>query len=1068
MPDRVNVNANGTTTTKELADTAGRMADVEPLCVGDGPCYLDGYLATKAARLEWKEIEASIAHASAKGEAIPERNAFLDCIPDGTQVGDPFRPTTLHDVWTSLPILRAQSPSGRLRFFKRLPHVLPRDRLDTMAGHAIVTEQLATQDVRLRFESSLVTERTLTNLHVGDPPDDANSVEVRVEVASHPPVIVRRPSNETLDAFLQRCAAPEEVEVRSNRPVLGVQSVRTARFAQLRGISLEVTATKRPTTINLEPQTTLIEETIGTDRRKAQHTTDANDRRGKALNETERRQIMHMLDLAEHNRQVALENGTQVPPDKKLSYRKIAELTGKHHNTIAKLMKQRTTQECRREKDERTGMMRTLDAPVAGRQGGFRWCRLNDEQKQLCTRIAIENPKLTTTQIRTRIQEAHPELTTLSDSTVWRVLHDSNLQFLRAKMKDPKAEGTTAHKEELAAFLQEQQKGDKGQLGALNLFFMDETLVSLNETMTRSWGTTTKPGVIKHAKGKTQTIGLHAGLGLVSKSFTRDEWGTRKREWRFDGARMDKYAPRGNHMVLRSGQWDLSPEAPRFMLFWMLRPPGRKEDSLPRFIGKDDILDSKFTLFLPSFRKSTPSSPDEQLKEEDLDPLESGASGAADRLVPKVHVWEKLCGKAGAVKAVAFRGDTYVFDDARECTLVENGAFNLKCVRQFCNHPFDDYTNVEFMAKLLWLNNVEWRQVDDDGEIISLSSVNVKPHKVWCTLERMKEYMRALQALVAHTVVEEHNGPDDVEDLKTMLSPLEDVPIPRAYHGKLARQKIGGVIESKRGDRSNFLRYLVKHNEYMLQSFPKAEVHDNLVEVWDSAADHGAVDITKQDKSFMHDWVQRHLQIRGCVFLPARQPDFNPTELLFSFVKGVVKRRFPSHTGEVTVDQMIRLIDEAFQEVTEEMIKGWLRYGCYRIPNDPKSAIVERNDRCGYTHIPTIDIWEELITDWERRNFAIDPAIRADFVANDFTKEVDAKFKKARTAFGARFRKIYDIFGQTKRPIQTVEIGPPYAKLVVEFGKSVDKLDTDIPLSSPILIVYQASQDGTLRYENNY
>ena len=321
-------------------------------------------------------------------------------------------------------------------------------------------------------------------------------------------------------------------------------------------------------------------------------------RKGKVLNETERRQIMHLLDLAESEKSrvyrleymgnpddpiqldegeaatvkvdklvmhikrdsnsnsthiLAKETGVQLVGDgtihivsktslhkdgtlerkgggnsdqvtlvetaaktkqASLTQKRIAELTGTHEKTIGKLKMARDEQNCERQMDE-NNVLRTTELPAAGKQGGFRWCRLNEEQKSLCTRIAIENPQLSVGQIRNRLLEACPDLK-VSESTIWRSLNASNLQMLRAKMRDPRSEGTPAHAAEKEAFLREQKKGADGMLGGHNLFFMDETNVSLNLTAKRAWGTSKTSAEVKHAKGKTMTIGVYAGIGLVS------------------------------------------------------------------------------------------------------------------------------------------------------------------------------------------------------------------------------------------------------------------------------------------------------------------------------------------------------------------------------------------------------------------------------------------------------------------------------------------------------------------------------------------------------------------------
>ena len=114
----------------------------------------------------------------------------------------------------------------------------------------------------------------------------------------------------------------------------------------------------------------------------------------------------------------------------------------------------------------------------------------------------------------------------------------------------------------------------------------------------------------------------------------------------------------------------------------------------------------------------------------------------------------------------------------------------------------------------------------------------------------------------------------------------------------------------------------------------------SLVLAWDAASSHGNVEVTSDSMSWIHKTVQKLYGLRGCVFLPVRQPDFNPVELLFSFVKSAIRRRTASVVGQMTVVGMVEMIDAAFGEVTVAMIRGWVQYGCYIVPG------AELSDAC--------------------------------------------------------------------------------------------------------------------------
>ena len=612
------------------------------------------------------------------------------------------------------------------------------------------------------------------------------------------------------------------------------------------------------------------------------------DRRGKPLTVEDKKQILRMLDVADSQKNDLNLSSSSHP---RLTQKKISELTGKHQNTITKIKKERDRQKCERVTDS-DGKVRTIEVPLSGKQGGYRWCRLTEDQKRMCTRIAIENPRLTCSQIRQRVQDQNPGLH-VCDSTIWRVLSTSNLQYLRAKMHDPKSEGTTAHAEEKVAFFAEQQKGQAGMLGAHDLFFMDETSVPLNLTSTRAWGTRNRPAIINHAKGITKNLGLYAGIGMVSSTLDDASW-----QNSHISPPESADTPRSNAYSFRDNSWVKADTAPQFMLYWWIRPPVRKQLVLSRFLTPNDILALKTFFFFD------PTNLEEEfiLFDDDLIPQ-------SDRI--------------DAFLKTEFSGD----------------------------EPIDR------LAKLLWKNGVEWREVDSDGDLVSSRSGKGRSIRPSASSETMKDRFRALQDLVRRAREVRSTGADVVGD-------GDGSNVPRFYYTSTGRRTLGGTIESERGDRGLFLRYLTRHSDYVKETFPPS-VHENLVDAWDSATEHGKTDVTRNTKSFIHEWVETKLNIRGAIFLPVRDPDLNPVELLFSFIKSVIRRKFPPEVGEVEVEEMVKMIDEAFSEVTLDMLKGWLRYGCYHIPGESTTAL-RNNRRCRIDAVHDISSYlSQLLDQWE-------------------------------------------------------------------------------------------------------
>lgn len=657
--------------------------------------------------------------------------------------------------------------------------------------------------------------------------------------------------------------------------------------------------------------------------------------------------------------------------------------------------------------------------PRPGKQGGFRWCRMTESQKQLCTRIAVENPNWTVVEICKRLKDTCPGLN-VSESTVWRAMRNSNLQMMRAKMKDPRAVGTSAHKAELASFQSEQLLGDDGMFAVKDLFFMDETIVYLNEVSDRAWGTKAAPAETRRLKNKTQTIGLYAGIGLVGESFppTHSLSGSVPLD-------MEYTTPRGNHFDLETfretGKWETASRPPKFALFWWLRPPVHQETRLSKFITPEDIKDPSCRLWGPVEHApaapshwyattasshgeppaaTTANTDDDQLEiavQDSLAPernsdfvyvaerlgtgdrpvllsrfsvefcivhfikggtvhmplLLVGGQGTAVEKIIQLYLTQirRVLHTPGATSWESAEAFHRVFDTETDALqnytktytpfdFLQNETTDDSALEPFLNFASAGMRTVDSHTLLFW-NGIEYRDVDSDGNLVSqtFSERASRAVPVIISGADATNLFRQFQTLVRYS--------------RESPLPVDPFPahIPRSYFTSTGRQRKGGTLSSERGDRTTFLQYLKYASEYYKQNFPPS-VHGNLRMAWDSAPTHGKVNITEKKKSFIHAWVEQVLGIRGAIFLPVRDPEKNPVELLFSFVKGVIRRQMIDLTGAASVGHMVALIDTAFSQVTETMIGKWLQYGCYQVGGSVKSR------HCPQQPLSTSFLWK--------------------------------------------------------------------------------------------------------------
>ena len=760
------------------------------------------------------------------------------------------------------------------------------------------------------------------------------------------------------------------------------------------------------------------------------------DMKGKPLRYEVRSRIMNLLEQKVEGKDGKMRN---------MKHDEIAKMMGVCKKTISNYKRATKNQNLEKIHDPELGVL-TVGVPAPGKQGGFRWARMNEEQQEMCVQLATEYPRDTVAQLKLKLQEKYPELN-VSDSTVWRTLKTANISFVRAKMKDPLGEGDLASKakqDELKDFILEQDK-DNGMLNPLNLFFMDETLVTLNEVSRRGWGSKESIPEFAKSKGKTLTLNLYVGLGLVSNSYdsSNDEFRNNNLD---PGCKITDLTPRGNHLNYdeQTQCWSRAKDPPKFALFWWIRPPTREGTALSRFLNVDDILDPNFRLFDPtkldptkqnicggpdlttwkksvSMKKGRITVPKKNKPFHDM--FEAKVANASDKdtitlsqeelksfdkLTSKSYIkltdgslyfvesatsntdedTELDCGffkpaltvektvfskkiskisldsdKNPKVLKVEYEDDTFVnveeiavdekkikieayLDDSFEWTtkwseysadsffkfedFIFKNSVKLHEKHNTLLNNFLDYSpdgaNVAQMRKLMWLNGIEYRQVDkEDGSLIKVNLSENKNNKkqnpvyINSSLEDMIYYFKELQILVKNALGIDRSKP---------LSKI----IPRSYYSPTGRNTLGGKVDSERGDRALFLKYLVETVNYYTSSFPD-EVLDNLRLAWDSAPQHGKIDVDSNHYSYIHNWCKDFLNV-SAIFLPVKAPDYNPAENLIGYIKGQIRLKQRSFTGEATVAKMVELIDSAMNKVTESMVKGWVRYGCYKIPGD--------------------------------------------------------------------------------------------------------------------------------------
>lgn len=141
----------------------------------------------------------------------------------------------------------------------------------------------------------------------------------------------------------------------------------------------------------------------------------------------------------------------------------------------------------------------------------------------------------------------------------------------------------------------------------------------------------------------------------------------------------------------------------------------------------------------------------------------------------------------------------------------------------------------------------------------------------------------------------------------------------------------GGGPASELSTTSKFLVHLRSLAAYIGAFYGKDVLSDTRV-LLDNASTHGRVDVDSQAASFLHEYGTSRLGFGGMLFTPVRTPKENAVEVLFSFLKSVLRTQPLPPGGEFGAPEMVAHVEDAMQRVTPAMGAAWIASRGYRLP----------------------------------------------------------------------------------------------------------------------------------------
>lgn len=578
------------------------------------------------------------------------------------------------------------------------------------------------------------------------------------------------------------------------------------------------------------------------------------------------------------------------PFSKPCSQAQVAKDLGIDRKTVSKWL-----QNAKQMQDlDESGAMHT---PAPRPSGGARveCMKLARSHKVLLAQMAIST-RMTLEQIRDYLMHnVDGTFPFVSKTTLSKSLHSIGVERLTQKKVDPMRSLGSARREEAVDYRKAQISSstptsasrvaaEDPSLNADNFLFMDETNVPLNITRPRQQAWTDGSGknaYLEVTKGKEDYLGLIACMGLLFLPGAKDAGGNRYTQETI-----------GSRTIGR--EEDDAREQVRQSLARTLPPPGNTSDSeafiksgtfgmvhmdvpCPDNIPMHSQMQSKINARLFLAWHITPPS-----RRDDSIPWRFGEEQDGK---------EPVLGTAGK----GGEGKRTKPNPAHKTTLWSMDHIkNAVRILQTSSGDSDEYIQSaeRDVMNFLYLNGVEDRVVEEDG-----------------TLHASRRASSSELARRAASVLDKKwSG------------------LPRRYF--TSRSYKGGSLHSPLGTMHDFRRFVQQCSELVHLHYGR-EVRDDVRFGADNASTHGNVHVNTDQASFMHEWVTSYLGVRGFVFIPVRQPKFDPVESLFRFIKGQLWNEQLPPTGRFRAPDLARLIDDAFRKVTAPMVASWFSASCY-------------------------------------------------------------------------------------------------------------------------------------------
>lgn len=149
--------------------------------------------------------------------------------------------------------------------------------------------------------------------------------------------------------------------------------------------------------------------------------------------------------------------------------------------------------------------------------------------------------------------------------------------------------------------------------------------------------------------------------------------------------------------------------------------------------------------------------------------------------------------------------------------------------------------------------------------------------------------------------------------------------LPRRFVGPKYK---GGSPQPELSTTSKFMHYLKTLSSYTKACFGDKVVGDARVFL-DNAPTHGRVNVDSNAASFLHAYAKT-LDFEGAVFPPSLSPKYNVAEVVFAYIKTLIRNAGMPPSGQHSVASMTDTIETALMQITPAMVAAWTLSRGYR------------------------------------------------------------------------------------------------------------------------------------------